>query len=542
MTTVCHNKTKNKNNLKIIVFVVVFCYNKIMSNLTSKHKTKYRYIVITLFISLSILTALLFSMINPNNSGKNIFADETAVQIQTDIDDIESFYHIDYFDGEIFLTAQNNVTVLNSNLESTSFESNDISTGFYKPKFALKTSKNSVFVFDELKRIQKFDAEFEHQKTYQYVKATDYYLLGNVADITKDYFGKLYFVDFENNKLLTIDNTDDFILELTVNFDFEFDQNSKIAVNPNGDLLAVFFDEKIMLFDMETLAVKKEIPASNVKNIKIDCLNNLFLIYENKIEKYDFDSFEKVDTINFDIQIKSCSLNIENGKFYVLSDKIYKFYSEGFSANATGGDAPVDISITTLNNEICEFARVKNKTKLFTTSVSFSSSDEIDENQIVVCLKKDIAENSQMCYCLANMNNEQKTGYVSKVDLEFLTLESNNEVFETVCKNVNIYTYPTKNAGIYSSIKNDDTIVIVLSDLGEYIDENDNKYYAVSTENGVGYVEQKYLAKMGNFESTKIETDDYNTYQKEFVSYIIIVTCLVLITVASCVFVAKKKK
>ena len=147
-----------------------------------------------------------------------------------------------------------------------------------------------------------------------------------------------------------------------------------------------------------------------------------------------------------------------------------------------------------------------------------------------------------MCYCLAKCNGIEKFGYINKSALDFLTLDNSTITLSTVCKNVDVYVLPTKKSKVFKTIKNEDSIFACTNTLDEYADENGNKYFAVSTDDGIGYVEQKYMAKLGNFESTALEVENYEVHEKEFVAYIIIVCSLMILTIAICVVVGKNQK
>ena len=77
-----------------------------------------------------------------------------------------------------------------------------------------------------------------------------------------------------------------------------------------------------------------------------------------------------------------------------------------------------------------------------------------------------------------------------------------------------------------------------------FTDASGNTYYAVKigqNDEFVGYINQNYLAPTNQFESQKVDITPYGDRQTEFIAYILTVIVLLGVTIAVCVYIAKKQ-
>lgn len=466
-----------------------------------------------------------------------VFANQdNLIQIETQIENFDDYCFIDNYSNTIILTSQNAVTKIDEQ-KVVSYDNDDTQTGICNAKFSVVT-KSFIAIFDSLNRIQMYNQNFEYIKTFMYVEGETKYNLGNIISITKDYAGNLYFVDGNANKVLSLQISNDNITE--INIDFDINSSTKICVNANGNLLAINTNDQNLIFDIANNLTITSFTAS-ASDLYFDYEDNLFVLNGNIITKFDNENYTLSQTQNFDCEIKSASLDIETGTFYILADKLYSFYKQDFAQNASLEIAPIDITATQILTEQVEFANANKNTLLYSTCVSFASSDEIIENQLVMILKKDITQNHNMWYCLTNINGIQKQGYVAKSDLTLLQKETANLPYKTICKNVEIKSYPTKNASTTGIIAAENTQVIVLGTAQNFVDCYGNNYFAVQTENGVGYIKQNFLTSSQNFESTQVQVASKDNGQTKFIAFIITTISLLVVTIFACVLIAKKK-
>ena len=486
-------------------------------------------------ITVILLTALLLS---PINNLKVLAIEESIEEYSQQVNNIESYNYISNFSSTLLLTSNSEILCINSD-DITSFDNDDLETGVYIPKFALQTT-NNIAVFDSLNRIQIYTNDFEYVKTFNYVDAETRYNIGNIVCVAKDYAGNLFFADATAQKILYLSTSLDAVTEITIDEQIVVDSETKIFVNANGNLLAIKSQNQVYVYDILANLILANIDAT-ADELYFDYLNNLFVLYQNNISKYSNIDYSFVETKNFDINIKSASIDIETGTFYFLSDKIYTFADTNFAENASFEVEPISVETTELLPQQIQFAKASKDCLLYATCVSFSSSDEITENQLVMILDKNIAQNNNMWYCLTNINGVQKQGYITKNNLTVLENETQNAIYKTICKNVELKTYPTDNAGVSTIIVPENTQLCVLGTVHNFVDSTGKSYFAVQTNNGVGYIEQKYLTETVNFESEMKDLVPLDNGQTKFIAYILTTISLMIATIFVCIIIGKKK-
>ena len=502
---------------------------------------------------ISIFFALMlgiFTFFCPQNAGANCFADEVT-NLGYSFENISNYYSISKYSKTIYLTAESKIAKIDNQV--VYFDNSDTTTGIYKPQFAMQVDDEVVAVFDSLNGIQIYNCNFEYKATYRIVESLQNtkYSLGKVSSVAKDYLGNLYFIDYTNSKVLCLAQNATTITEANIDaLDITFDKNSQIAVNPNGDIIAISNGENIYVCNLQQNKIIAQFSAKSSK-IMFDYASNLFLQNQNNILKYDNQNYQNTDSKQIDITPTDITLDVETGVFYLLLDNIYTYYSNGFALNPSDEAYPVNPTSTTLLSDVVTMAKVTTKTKLYSTCVSFASSDDVEINSQVIVLSKDVEQNRNMCYCLLIIDGVQKQGYIEKVALQTQQVVIPEQTYKTICPKVPVQTYPVSTSGLYSDAETnqpiylgEETEIEVVSDLQNFTDATGNTYYAVKIgQDGqfVGYVNQNYLAPTNQFESEKTDITPYGDRQTEFIAYILTVVVLLGVTIAVCVYISKKQ-
>lgn len=502
---------------------------------------------------ISIFFALMlgiFTLFCPQNKGVNCFADEVT-NLGYSFENISNYYSISKYSKTIYLTSESKIAKIDNQVAY--FDNSDTATGIYKPQFAMQVDDEVVAVFDSLNGIQIYNCNFEHKATYRIVESLQNtkYSLGKVSSVAKDYLGNLYFIDYTNNKILCLAQNATAITEVYVDsLDTTFNKESQIAINPNGDIIAISNSDSIYVCNLQQ---NKIIAQFNAKASKImfDYASNLFLQNQNNILKYDNQNYQNTDSKQINITPTDITLDVETGMFYILLDNIYTYYSNGFALNPSDEVAPVTPNTTTLLSDVVTMAKVTTKTKLYSTCVSFASSDDVEVNSQLIILSKDVVQNRNMCYCLLIIDGVQKQGYIEKVALQTQQVVIPEQTYKTICPKVQVQTYPVSTSGLYSDAEtntpiylDEQTEIKVISDLQNFTDASGNTYYAVKigqNDEFVGYINQNYLAPTNQFESQKVDITPYSDRQTEFIAYILTVVVLLGVTIAVCVYIAKKQ-
>lgn len=519
MTTVCHIKKIFRKNYKNMEFHIYFCYNVNMKKILS-------FILLFALIVINILSI--------NNI--TIFADGPELKkLDYTITNIDDYSQIDYYSNHILLTSNQNVVIAND--EVNLFQNTDTETGIYNPKISVMTT-NYFFVFDELNRIQIYNQNLEFVKSCKYVESDSLYNLGNVLCCSKDYSGNLYLADKTNQKILFLNFESLTIKEIAINFD-DFADKMSISVNPNGDLLSLYSNGKVYIYDLQNKYLIKSFDCTANK-IMFDYMDNLFIQNEQNIYKYQSANYEIAETKTLTTTIEDIVLDIETGSFYILSDDLYNYSAQNFASNPSNENIRIDLTTATKQTSQVKFATANIETKLYTTSMSYSSSFDIQQEQLVMILQENVAENINMYYCLTNINDNQMQGYIQKNDFQILENENHNIECKTICKNVEVKTYPTHTASTYTTIQNDDTELIVLGTCHNFVDDELKTYYAVQLADGVGYIEQQYLVSVNQFESYLTDIIEIPDNSTQFMAYIITAVSLFVITLFVSLLIMKK--
>ena len=464
--------------------------------------------------------------------------DDNLTAMNVNLENFEDYTFLDIHSKTLLLLSNQRVTKFED--ETLNFDDTNTVTGIYQPKFALILN-DEIAVLDSLDRVQVYNTNFEYKNTYQYVEGETKYNLGNIVDVSKDYAGNLFLIDSSNNKVLMLSKNCENIVELEVDETYIFDDNAKISVNPNGNLIAIYNNEKITLYDINLHQKVKEIETF-ANQILFDYQSNLFVLQGSDIKKYSADAYEFESQKNLSITPKNITIDAETGRFYVLTDDdVYKYFESDFSADASSEVAPIDITSSEILSSQVRFAKTKNLTKLYATCVSFSSSDEILGDNLVMILKTDIEANNQMWFCLSVIDGKEKQGYIEKSNLTLLDEENQNASYSTICKNVSVYAYPTTSSSVVKTIKNESVTLKILGGCYNFKSTNNSTFCAVEFDDGVGYIQSEFLQKADLFEGLVIDVEPTANNSTQFVAYILTSISLFVAVIFVCSIIAKKK-
>lgn len=529
MTTVCHKLKKFKKKLNIVVNIYFIWYNFDM---------KKSFILIFL---LCLITLLSF-----NTSNLVLAFAENIEKVDITVENISKYNYIDKHADNFVLTSTelNTITIANST-DTKSFSTLGGTEGSVSnPYFTKAIDEQNLAVIDEFDRIQIFNYEFQFIKQFYAIQTSSSFIkLGKVVSIDVDYSGVLYMLDLSNNKILKLDISETYISEVMHDVsDFEVTEDSQIAVNTNGNLIAICgASEKTFILNTQTNLVT-EITCQNAIKLFFDCSNNLYAVKaDGTIEKYLSGTFQIDSSKTISNSFSDITIDVETGTIYFINDDIFMIDTAGWTANASLQSAPIDITSTQLHQNALMVCEAKSDTKLFATSVSFSSSVNIAEGTKLVVLDYQTAQNTNLSYVLAVINNAETFGYVDNTAIEQINLSSENTQYKTICKNVKVLSYPTQNAGT-SKLLAENQKVTIIGNCGNFIDEVGNTYFEVNIDGKIGYVNQNYLVKTDLFESKKTSTTAIDTHKGQFVAFMLAVASLGIVTLFVCVVILKKAK
>lgn len=502
-----------------------------------------------LFIFFSIL-GLLLSTLFVNIPSQIVFAQENTFDItehSVNVADINKYNYIDIYSNNITLlsTELNTISYITQSTTNT-FNSVGVNDGqIMMPKFAKKIN-NHIAIYDSLKRLQIFDSEFNFTKRFAYIQDDNLPLnLGEIVSISTDYSGNLFMLDKTNNLILKVGLNDDIINKIDINKEITIADNSKICVNANGDkIVLINTNESNLIYNTNTQTCS-EIDNNIYDDCLFDCMDNLFLLKKDtttSISKYNINDITAPVTETLNLTYNSIDIDIETGSVYILSDKVYKVTNDNYFSNASTEISPVDITSTLAHETALVVCNTKNNAKLYSTCVSFSSSIVLSNNTKVIVLQAQMPQNKNMSYCLLTANGQELKGYIETSNLTTINTQTNELQYKTICKNVDILSYPSQNAGIVKTLTDEATTINIIGNTGDYVDINGDRYFEAKVEDKIAYVNQKYLAKTNLAEIEKIETTPTETNQSQFVALVLTVVCLFVVTIFVCVVINKKYK
>lgn len=354
----------------------------------------------------------------------------------------------------------------------------DATKGEFTEITFLRILKNDEFSIldNNLSKLHFFDKNFNFIKTIEYISYNGTYKkLGNISFVTEDIYSNLYLIDTTNNCILKVNSSQDYFE--VINSSFTFHTDSKISILDNKN--------NFVLFDSNTLILmgKTKILSENIVSMFVDAYNFIYLIYDNRIEKYDSDLTLK-DTL-FCSCGKYININLEDGKIFYISDDEIKVI-DNFISNTLTYSHPTDAMEKVALSDKIETMTTKNKIFLLSTPYSTSSDIVIESNEKVILLGKTLDLSSTFSYILYSKNDETHLGYTENKNLSIALEQNTNESFTPSRKDVSYYKYPQSNFVTLGKLedKSYTSTRKIIFDNKNYIEikENDKYIYVLEQE------------------------------------------------------------
>lgn len=347
---------------------------------------------------------------------------------------------------------------------------------------------------------------------------------------------ELYIADSNSNKIYSY--KDQNLVELSsTTINFTVTENTKLDYILEINTLVALCDSKVYLVNLSTNSTSNITLPSTAISISFDYLNNLYVLLENKIIKYELsDTSNYTDEITLNTKYSNISIEKETGFAYLYNDKNQNFVilsSNKIESLANNFNQPVDL-LSYTNEEIVNIAKSKENVYVYdypynngsyytlNNSIVYILDDTTYSNYYYVCYKYDyyIDNNPTKLSSL-------KTGYILKEDadtIEITTLGVPAE-FEVI-SDTKIYSLPT-----LLKYNNENLIVGTLTS-GTYISSNyikisgntlsiDNcNFYIIEYNDKIAYVKEVDLLNITALHTENIlkcnakisvSEDKYNT-------------------------------
>lgn len=304
---------------------------------------------------------------------------------------------------------------------------------FTDVKFFKKLQDGDFCLLDSLNKLHYFDINFNYIKTIQTtLDNNSYYPLGTVTQIITDLYSNVYLLDTTNNYILK-SNTNSNYFEILTKTDLT---NIKATILNNSNNFVFLQNEKLKYQNLEISL------SSTPSHIFSDALEFIYLVYDNKIEKYN-SNLTLIDSL--DITFSSeFSLNLESGTIYYFIDgKILKI--ENFASNIENYTPPIDYTEkSSLTNE-ATFVKIKSDANLLKTPYSSTSLIKLNKDDILLKLSTTTEMSSNFAYVLYEKGNDIFIGYIEESFLSPKSFDETNISVSPVRDDINVYKYPISN-------------------------------------------------------------------------------------------------
>lgn len=455
------------------------------------------------------------------------------------------------FNDNYFLLNQNENLLIKTNEQDEQIfsESGGTAGKLYNPTKIFAFYNGNILISDQLNRLQIFDENLtfvEMFNTYQTINdSISYHNLGEVSDFCIDFFNTIYCLDYTNNLLLVKQTNADYLQDYLsfTSIDLILNQNSKIAVSPNGSFVAILVNSNTLLVHTEESNQVVTLDE-NYDLVKFDCGNSLFLFKNNAenstVQKLTND-FELSNSMTLNSTFKDVILSYENGNVnYLTNSGIVEYSFEDFTQSATEFDYPINfLEQTYLTNNVI-VGRVNTNTELYSTPFSITTYQNIFEDDLVLILSLTVEQNETLYFCLYEFEEQNVLAFIKKTDVELLSVENSSLSFITFYKNVKLHKYPTANSPVLSLLNSEEEIV-VLNNANNYTDAFGNEFYTVQTEFGIAYVNQAEVINVNLFEAEQTTPLLTDNNQNQAIAFALILASLLLLTTYLIYSFSKKK-
>lgn len=388
-------------------------------------------------ISLFILLQVLFIPIPLNNT---IFAEN---QVLSDFSS-NNYSNFTILSQTEFYCVDNqtNQVVHYKNGDTTSFGKYGEASGeFAQIKKLLILKNGEIVVFDNLNKLHFFDSNSNYISTITSTKIDNSLTpLGQVYDIQSDIYSNVYLLDSTNNYILKASSDSK-----------NFSVVSSTTLNSNTKFTILNNSQNFVILDnCELKSGENQISLEIApKSLFSDAKNYIYLVYNEKIEKYN----QNLTLINNQENSigENYSINLENGEIYYFQDAEIKTLKD-FASNLEDYTPPVDVKDKTPLSENIVILTPTRQVNLLTNPYSSKTLKVLNTQDKLILLAKTQDFETQFCYVMYQNANETFIGFVEERYLTPLELPSKNEEIIPVRNDVPYYKYP--NAQIDYKISN----------------------------------------------------------------------------------------
>lgn len=406
--------------------------------------------------------------------------------------------------------------------------------------------------------IKKFNYKGEYQNFYcdSFWNGTQTINFESIASLALDTYGNLYALNIstnnDNSKVLKY--TNDKFVAISID-NLELDSTSTILMSASSDYMFICSSTNITVIDSrQYIVVNTYTIAQTFTDIKIDHLDNLYLLNGNTITKLLASNYSSSETIILDKEYTYFAFNQVNGDSYFIDNQTNKVVKINLDKidHLSAFTKPRDfLNTEVLNTTKVQIATLTSSTIAYNYPYTLSSNISLNEGDWAIILSTQTTSNSNFYYCLITNKKEYNLAvyihknHLSIIDDTITNLGDSNLLFSQAISSptANIYKFPTSilaekdatSAIVYkhSSLNAGDKVTAVRN-LKDYKDYNGYSFYEIQFEDGsYGYINANALVNYNaEKEPTKIkpnatiqtsdEKDFVNLYTKQGNSYVLV--------------------
>ena len=384
--------------------------------------------------------------------------------------------------GHFLKNVTKNITI-----GSYGFESNKL----YSPTL-FAVNNDYIFIYNNNKEIKQFSTDGEFLKIhYRYYDGNNEYEPTNVLFTFNDTDSNVYFVDSNNNVIVY--QNDRMELAFTISDSVNIDESSQIVCDLLNNVY-IINNDSITKYDMDTNQYTNYPNTIQYNNVDIDYQGTLYFQNNTTITKFNLTNNNQdsttcidytdfcIDKVNGDIYYIS-SNNVSTQKLIVdtknFVDNLNEFNKPTHYLDAVLLDAPVQIYKT------------KNDAKAYEYPYFINQLATLNKGDKVLV----IGENQDFKHCIITSS---KLGnivcYIKSSNLESCNYQQVNKQMRIITQNPIVYKYPTSlGYGTLSPITVQIELsynqnVIVTREINDFEDGSGRAFYEIKLDDKYCYV------------------------------------------------------
>lgn len=379
---------------------------------------------------------------------------------------------------------------------------------FTDVKFFKKLQNGEFCILDNLNKLHFFDENFTYINTIESIYFNNtYYPLLNLTQMLTDIYSNVYLLDSSNNYILKANSGMKYAEVFKENVTLS---NTKVTLL-NSSHTFVYLQNNSLISGEQSITLQ-DTPSY----IFSDVLDNIFIVYDDKIEKYN-SNLTLIDEPKSVLKGTEYNVDLENGIiYYILNNQITKI--ENFASNVKDYDPPINYLENSALTLGVELFTINTQANLLKNPYSNSSIIKLNKDDIILKLSQTENLSTNFIYCIFEKDNQTYIGYIEESFLTTKEIEEQEIQVKPVRSDISYYKYPISN--LENNVK-----LNTLSPLSTYtqtrkITINNRSFVELSLEDSFVYAQEtEVLDTSKEYINVYLETNSkLNLYDKKTIN------------------------